>query len=83
VEHKHFLKTNVPGTVITKEYPSRTGIDAYPINTDENNLLHSKYMQKAKNSGILVGGRLGSYKYMDMHQAIGQAMNLAEKELTK
>jgi UDP-galactopyranose mutase len=55
----------------------------YPVNTplDREQLL--KYRDLGRNeSGVLFGGRLGTYKYLDMHMAIGAAMNMVDNKLT-
>jgi UDP-galactopyranose mutase len=31
--------------------------------------------------GVLFGGRLGTYKYLDMHMAIGSALTMYENRL--
>jgi UDP-galactopyranose mutase len=31
---------------------------------------------------VIFGGRLGTYRYLDMHQAIGAALKSFERELT-
>lgn len=81
-EHKHFNWVNTNKTIISYEFPTQSnGVKAYPINTKENNELYNKYKKLADRDGYIVGGRLGSYQYMDMHQVIAQAMNLVEKEL--
>jgi UDP-galactopyranose mutase len=33
-------------------------------------------------SGVLFGGRLGTYKYLDMHMAIGAALSMVDNKLT-
>ena len=44
----------------------------YPINTAEDREKLLKYRELAKKEPmVLFGGRLGTYKYLDMHMAIG------------
>jgi UDP-galactopyranose mutase len=31
---------------------------------------------------VLFGGRLGTYKYLDMHMAIGAALSMVDNKLT-
>jgi len=50
-------------------------IQAYPINTPKNNDLYQKYKSK---SDINFTGRLGSYKYVNMDQAIKLGMETAQ-----
>lgn len=51
----------------------------YPINTKENALILEKYRSLAKlESNVYFGGRLGTYKYLDMHMAIASALTMFE-----
>jgi len=84
VEHKHFAFSDAPRTVVTFEYPERftgTNIPYYPINDKQNNTLYARYAEAARGSDMIMGGRLASYKYMDMDMVIGQALNRADQEL--
>jgi UDP-galactopyranose mutase len=82
VEHKHFEFGNQPNTIITKEYPEIKGEPYYPINTDDNNKIYSRYKELAKQeTNTIFGGRLATYQYLDMHQVIGQALKKASDEL--
>lgn len=82
IEHKHFEfgKGNVQKTVITKEYPApwkRGEEPYYPINDEKNMKLYQQYKKESeKERNIVFAGRLGSYCYCDMGQAIAQAMDL-------
>lgn len=90
IEHKHFelcsndVEKNSK-TVITREYPAewKDGAEPYyPVNDAENNALYEKYRALAENEeNIIFGGRLGTYRYLDMHQAIAEALRCARKEL--
>jgi UDP-galactopyranose mutase len=68
-----------------REYSRRAGKDDepfYPVNSEQDRLKLQKYrelIQKEKN--VYFGGRLGSYQYLDMHMAIGSALNLFENQL--
>jgi UDP-galactopyranose mutase len=54
----------------------------YPINTAEDRERLLKYREMAKREpGVLFGGRLGTYKYLDMHMAIGSALTMFENRL--
>ena len=80
VEHKHFTfgKGASDKTVITKEYSQSwsKGMEAYyPVNDEPNAALYEKYKELAdKESKVRFGGRLGTYRYMDMDQVIKQAL---------
>lgn len=83
IEHKHFEHSDIPMTVITREYPSKcTGDDIpyYPVNTVRNNSLYEKYRHKAEGiKNLIIGGRLATYKYLDMDQIILSAFNANEQ----
>jgi UDP-galactopyranose mutase len=87
-EFKHFHpeRTYLPGrTVIVHEY-SRFAEEGdepyYPINTAEDREKLLKYRDlAAKEPMVLFGGRLGTYKYLDMHMAIGSALSMYENKL--
>lgn len=82
IEHKYFLHEKSDKTVVTIEYPKdyQDGDERYYPMTDEiNQSLYRKYAELAKSDPNLhFGGRLGSYKYMNMDQVIAQAMKDAE-----
>lgn len=85
IEHKHFEFGNQSKTVITREYPSKweKGDEPYyPMNDEKNNTLYGKYKELAdQESNIIFGGRLGQYKYYDMHNVIAEALKCVNKEL--
>jgi UDP-galactopyranose mutase len=87
IEHKHFENIDTDKTWITYEYP--TDYDPastepyYPVNDDLNNSIYSKYKEDANKikDKVLFGGRLGEYKYYDMHQVIESALNFIKNEI--
>lgn len=90
IEHKHFEfgcqggnETN--HTVITREYPAKwqKGDEPYyPMNDSKNNELFAKYKALAdKEENVIFGGRLGMYKYFDMHNVIAEALSCAKENL--
>ncbi|WP_252851685.1 UDP-galactopyranose mutase [Aeoliella straminimaris] len=86
VEHKHFARTKSDSTVITREYPLayRPGGEAfYPISTERNEKLLERYKTLAAHQAphVMFGGRLGAYRYFDMHQVIAQALSCVDREL--
>lgn len=85
IEHKHFEYGNQPKTVISREYSDTWNKDKepyYPINNDRNNELYLKYKGLAdKDDKVIFGGRLGQYKYYDMHKVIEEALKTVEAEL--
>ena len=85
IEHKHFEFGTQEKTVISREYPAewKPGDEPYyPINNEKNNRLYERYRELArKEEKVVFGGRLGVYRYMDMHHVVAEALVLAEKEL--
>ena len=72
-------------TVIVHEYSrfAESGDEPYyPINTaeDREKLLRYRELAKAE-PNVLFGGRLGTYKYLDMHMAIGSALSMYDNKL--
>ena len=85
IEHKHFEFGTQPKTIITKEH-SKTWEKGdepyYPVNNDRNNHLYKSYKKLADEQGnVIFGGRLGHYRYYDMHQVIGAALQCVKNEL--
>jgi len=85
IEHKHFEYGMQPKTVISREYSdtwNREKEPYYPINNDKNNALYAKYKELADNDDkVIFGGRLGQYKYYDMHKVIEEALITVKREL--
>jgi len=54
----------------------------YPVNTAEDRDKLLKYRELSRQEPmVLFGGRLGTYKYLDMHMAIGSALSMYENKL--
>ena len=72
-------------TVITKEYSRYAGRDDepyYPVNGTRDRARLAAYRSDAAHeSGVFFGGRLGTYRYLDMHMAISSAMSLFDGAL--
>ena len=85
IEHKHFEYGTQAKTVITREYPAtwKKGDEPYyPMNDEKNNELYAKYKELAnKEEKVIFGGRLGMYKYFDMHHVIDEALKCVKEEL--
>jgi len=73
-------------TVIMREFSRfAKGADEpyYPVNTPQDRQQLLTYRDLGRNeSGVLFGGRLGTYKYLDMHMAIGAALSMVDNKLT-
>jgi len=73
-------------TVIMREFSRfAKGTDEpyYPVNTPQDREQLVKYRDLGRGeSAVLFGGRLGTYKYLDMHMAIGAALSMVDNKLT-
>ncbi len=85
IEHKHFEYGTQPKTVITREYPAswvKGDEPYYPMNDEKNNTLYAKYKELAdQENKVIFGGRLGMYKYFDMHHVIAEALKCVKINL--
>jgi UDP-galactopyranose mutase len=87
IEHKHFVSGagSSGKTVVTREYPEtwKPGLEPYyPVNDEKNNALYRRYAEEAeKERNVLFLGRLARYAYLDMDQAIGAALEAADREM--
>ena len=76
VEYKHFLNQKGGWTVLVKEKTTDKGEPYYPVPTEANRVLYQKYKELAdQTEGVHFVGRLASYKYFNMDQAIRNAMD--------
>lgn len=85
IEHKHFEFGTQPKTIITREYSKtwkRGDEPYYPVNNDRNNKLYTAYKRLAEQQeNLIFGGRLGHYRYYDMHQVIGATLHCVRSEV--
>lgn len=89
-EFKHYAWKTSPArlcdsTIVCYEYPkayTRGGEAYYPINDEKNNAIFSRYREKAEQIRIHLGGRLGSYRYLNMDQTIAEALGLVVRMTT-
>ena len=83
IEHKHFESSQSPKTITTREYPAawkRGDEPYYPINDEKNNVLYAQYKELAHSApNVIFGGRLGTYRYLDMDKVIEEALSLAKE----
>ena len=72
-------------TVIMREYPRpwKSGDEPYyPVNNPQSQALLEKYQaEAAKVRGLVVGGRLGEYRYYDMDQSVGKALEISASHI--
>ncbi|CAN5760831.1 UDP-galactopyranose mutase [soil metagenome] len=81
-EHKHFTPWEQHDkTVYFKEFSKETGADDlpyYPKRLAADKKIMEQYRIQAQSlKGISFLGRLATYRYMDMHHVIGEAMQFA------
>ena len=85
--HFHPERTSYPTdrTVIVREYSRAAGRGDepyYPVNTPADREMLARYRARADaERDVLFGGRLGTYKYLDMHMAIASALTMVDNEL--
>ncbi|WP_051370639.1 UDP-galactopyranose mutase [Mesorhizobium loti] len=85
VEFRHFnpeRQHKSDKTLIGREYSrfaGRTDEPYYPIDTRRDQAIYRRYLERAAaERNLHLGGRLGTYRYLDMHQAIGAALKAFE-----
>lgn len=83
-EHKHFTPwESHEKTVYFKEFSKETGkedVPYYPKRLKKDLEILAKYQEDAKNiKNISFIGRLATYRYMDMHHVIGEALEVTKK----
>ena len=88
IEHKWFefgkddYGNDLPKTVISREYSSewKPGDEPYyPVNDDKNSALYTEYKKLADaEDKVIIGGRLGEYKYYDMEAVIVSVLEKCE-----
>lgn len=85
IESKYFMNNTDGVSVVSYEYPQKWDNNLEPYYPLVDEVAQNRY-QKYKNAiesnnSIILGGRLGSYKYYDMHQVIGEALRISERIL--
>ena len=85
-KHLHPERRYAPGrTLIMREYSrfARPSDEPYyPINTPADRDTYDRYAAlAAAEPNTVFGGRLGTYRYLDMHQAIGAALKAFDRDV--
>jgi UDP-galactopyranose mutase len=71
--------------IVSAEFPHQATLDDptpyYPIESPENQsrLASLQQLTRAAYPNLHLAGRLGTYRYFDMYQAVGQAISLSQK----
>ncbi|WP_029011536.1 UDP-galactopyranose mutase [Niveispirillum irakense] len=72
-------------TIIAREFSrfAKAGDEPYyPIATPQDRDLYERYVAlTAQEPNVIFGGRLGTYRYLDMHQAIGAALKCFDTQV--
>jgi UDP-galactopyranose mutase len=85
-EFKHFLdyppfRQTTVAREFSMEYVEAVNEPYYPIPSAENHSVYKKYRDEASriNDRVYFIGRLAEYKYYNMDQVVGRALNFYEK----
>ncbi len=79
-EYKHLTGQSHAQTSISYEFPCADGDPYYPIPRPENAELYKRYSALADETpNVTFLGRLGTYKYYNMDQVVGQALALYQR----
>ena len=79
-EYKHLTGQTHPLTSISYEFPCDDGDPYYPVPRPENAELYKRYKALAdETANVTFLGRLGTYKYYNMDQVVGQALALYQR----
>jgi UDP-galactopyranose mutase len=87
-EHKHFAPWEThEKSICFREFSKFTeerDVPYYPLRLNSDKALLDKYMAlaEAENSVTFIG-RLGTYRYLDMHMVIGESLDLARDYVQK
>jgi len=89
IQHKYFTNSTSNINFVSYEYSKTYDKNIpnedpyYPINDEINNNIYKKYKDYAEKNcpELIIGGRLGDYKYYDMDVTIDAVLKLVEKEL--
>ena len=84
--HLHPERSHPAGrTVVVRERPREASAEDepyYPVGMPGDRASYLRYSRRAAaEPGVIFGGRLGTYRYIDMHQAIAGALKQHERRL--
>lgn len=81
-EFKQITGQRVRGTTVATEYPEPFEFGKnepfYPIPTEAAHAVHARYVAESRplQRQVVFAGRLGDYRYYNMHQAVARALSL-------
>jgi UDP-galactopyranose mutase len=79
-EFKYLTGQEHPLTSVVYEFPRAEGDPYYPIPRADNAALYKRYQALAEATpGVHFVGRLGTYRYYNMDQVVGQALTLYKR----
>lgn len=85
-KHLHLERKEIfeaPKTLVCFEIPKKAQKDDevfYPVATEKNLKIYEKYREKSsQNKNLILGGRLGLYRYMNMDTTVKDALETFEK----
>ena len=87
IEHAHFAGPVSGSTLVTHEYPEdyRPGVNEpyYPLPTLASRQLYQRYeaLLAEVDPTTVFAGRLARYRYLDMDQAVGQALQIFKRRI--
>lgn len=78
-EFRHLTGQAHSGTSIVREFPTATGDPYYPVPRADNEALFKRYAALAEREpGVTFVGRLAQYRYYNMDQCVGAALQCAK-----
>lgn len=83
IEIKHITEQDIPWTEVVREYPepyNGSNEALYPIPAPDTQAIYDKYAAiAAAEKNVSFAGRLGTYHYLNMDQAVLKAFSLVER----
>ncbi len=83
VEFKHVTGQKNPQTVVSYEYSRSEGDPYYPVPAEEHKKLYDQYRllaeQEQRERSVYFAGRLATYRYINMDQAMEEALHTFER----
>ena len=83
--HLHPERRYGKGTLVMREYSRFAGREDepyYPMRRSEDDARYGHYRALARaEENVIFGGRLGTYRYLDMHQAIATALQAFDTKI--
>ena len=80
VNFNYFYPDHSGRPITMQEYPKKEGDPYYPVGDENSKTIHKEYL-KLLPKNVIVGGRLGDYKYRNMDETIAAALELSRKVL--